>query len=85
MAAGVSKTFSGTAGKYMSGYGQFDLYIQFRMTETYDAATRKSTLVFSDFQIKAVHPVPDFPGRVFRPDKNNPVKWNHRPRVQIRQ
>ena len=56
MATGVSKTFSGTAGKYVSGYGQFDLYIQFRMTETYDAATRKSTLVFSDFQIKAVDP-----------------------------
>lgn len=56
MAAGISKSFSGTAGKYVSGYGQFDLYIQFSMAETYDTATRKSDLVFSDFQIKAVDP-----------------------------
>lgn len=54
MAAGISKSFSGTSGKYVSGYGQFDLYIQFSMAETYDTATRKSDLVFSDFQIKAV-------------------------------
>ena len=56
MAAGISKSFSGTSGKYVSGYGQFDLYIQFSMAETYDAATRKSDLVFSNFQIKAVDP-----------------------------
>ena len=54
MAAGISKSFSGTAGKYVSGYGQFDLYIQFSMDETYNTATRKSDLVFSDFQIRAV-------------------------------
>ena len=56
MAAGISKSFSGTAGKYVSGYGQFDLYIQFSMAETYDTATRKSDLLFSNFQIKAVDP-----------------------------
>ena len=56
MAAGISKSFSGTAGKYVSEYGQFDLYIQFSMAETYDTATRKSDLVFSNFQIKAVDP-----------------------------
>ena len=56
MAAGISKSFSGTAGKYVSGYGQFDLYIQFSMAETYDTATRKSDLLFSDFQIRAVDP-----------------------------
>ena len=54
MAAGISKSFSGTSGKYVSGYGQFDLYIQFSMAETYNTATRKSDLVFSDFQIRAV-------------------------------
>lgn len=56
MATGVTKTFSGTAGKYVSGYGQFDLYMQFDMTETYNSATRKSDLVFSNFKIKAVDP-----------------------------
>ena len=56
MAAGISKSFSGTAGKNVSGYGQFDLYIQFSMAETYNTATRKSDLVFSDFQIRAVDP-----------------------------
>lgn len=56
MAAGISKSFSGTAGKYVSGYGRFDLYIQFSMAETYDTATRKSDLLFSDFQIRAVDP-----------------------------
>ena len=56
MAAGISKSFSGTSGKYVSGYGQFDLYIQFSMAETYDTATRKSDLVFSNFQIRAVDP-----------------------------
>ena len=56
MAAGISKSFSGTAGKYVSGYGQFDLYIQFSMAETYDTATRKSDLLFSNFQIRAVDP-----------------------------
>ena len=56
MATGVFKTFSGTAGKYVSGYGQFDLYMQFDMTETYNSATRKSDLVFSNFKIKAVDP-----------------------------
>ena len=54
MAAGISKSFSGTAGKNVSGYGQFDLYIQFSMAETYNTATRKSDLVFSNFQIKTV-------------------------------
>ena len=56
MATGVFKTFNGTAGKYVSGYGQFDLYMQFDMTETYNSATRKSDLVFSNFKIKAVDP-----------------------------
>ena len=56
MAAGISKSFSGTAGKYVSEYGRFDLYIQFSMAETYDTATRKSDLLFSDFQIRAVDP-----------------------------
>ena len=56
MAAGISKSFSGTAGKYVSGYGRFDLYIQFSMAETYDTATRKSDLLFSNFQIRAVDP-----------------------------
>lgn len=56
MAAGISKSFSGTSGKYVSGYGQFDLYIQFSMAETYNTATRKSDLVFSNFKIKAVDP-----------------------------
>ena len=54
MAAGISKSFSGYAGKNVGGYGKFDLYIQFSMAETYDAATRKSDLLFSDFQIRAV-------------------------------
>ena len=39
----------------------------------------------ADFQIQTIHPVTDFSGRIFGPDKNNPVKWNHRPCVQIRQ
>lgn len=39
----------------------------------------------ADFHVQTIHPVPDFPGRVFRPDKNNPVKRHLRPRVQIRQ
>ena len=56
MAAGISKSFSGTSGKYVSGYGQFDLYMQFDMAETYNSATRKSDLVFSNFKIKAVDP-----------------------------
>ena len=56
MAAGISKSFSGTSGKYVSGYGQFDLYMQFDMTETYNSATRKSDLAFSNFKIKAVDP-----------------------------
>ena len=56
MAAGISKSFSGTAGKNVSEYGKFDLYIQFSMAETYDTATRKSDLLFSDFQIRAVDP-----------------------------
>lgn len=39
----------------------------------------------ADFQIQTIHPVLYFPGRVFRPDKNNPVKRHLRPCVQIRQ
>lgn len=38
----------------------------------------------ADFQIQPVHPVPDFPGRIFGPNQNNPVKWYLRPCVQIR-
>lgn len=39
----------------------------------------------ADFQIQTIHPVTDFSGRIFGPDKNNPVKWHLRPCVQIRQ
>ena len=56
MAAGISKSFSGYAERNVGGYGNFALYIQFSMAETYDTATRKSDLVFSNFQIKAVDP-----------------------------
>ena len=54
MAAGISKSFSGYAEKNVGGHGNFKLYIQFSMAETYDTATRKSDLLFSNFQIKAV-------------------------------
>lgn len=54
MAAGISKSFSGYAEKNVGGYGNFKLYIQFSMAETYDTATRKSDLLFSNFQIRAV-------------------------------
>ena len=54
MAVGISKSFSGYAEKNVGGHGNFKLYIQFSMAETYDTATRKSDLVFSNFQIKAV-------------------------------
>ena len=56
MAAGISKSFSGTAGNYMCGYVRFDLYIQLSMAETYGTATRKSDLLFSNFQVWAVDP-----------------------------
>ena len=56
MAAGISKSFSGYAEKNVGGHGNFKLYIQFSMAETYDTATRKSDLLFSDFQIRAVDP-----------------------------
>lgn len=56
MATGISKSFSGYAERDVGGYGKFALYIQFSMAETYDTATRKSDLLFSDFQIKAVDP-----------------------------
>lgn len=39
----------------------------------------------ADFQIQTIHPVTDFSGRIFGPDKNNPVKRHLRPCVQIRQ
>ena len=54
MAAGISKSFSGYAEKNVGGYGNFALYIQFSMAETCGTATRKSDLLFSDFQIRAV-------------------------------
>ena len=56
MAAGISKSFSGYAEKKVGSHGNFALYIQFSMAETYDTATRKSDLLFSDFQIRAVDP-----------------------------
>ena len=39
----------------------------------------------TDFQIQTVHPVPDFSGRIFRANQNNPVQRHLRPCVQIRQ
>lgn len=39
----------------------------------------------ADFQIQTIHPVTDFSGRIFGPDKNNSVKRHLRPCVQIRQ
>lgn len=57
MAAGVTKTFSGSASDYVGGYGKFTLSVQFTMTETFDTATRKSDLRFSDFRIKAEDPM----------------------------
>lgn len=57
MATGITKTFSGSASDYVGGYGKFTLSVQFTMTETYDTATRKSDLLFSDFRIKAEDPM----------------------------
>ena len=57
MAAGITKTFSGSASDYVGGYGKFTLSVQFTMTETFDTATRKSDLHFSDFRIKAEDPM----------------------------
>ena len=39
----------------------------------------------ADFQIQTIHPVPDFSGRIFRANQNNPVKRHLCPCVQIRQ
>ena len=38
-----------------------------------------------NLKIQTVHPLPDLPWRVFRPDKNDPVQRDLRPGVQIRQ
>ena len=52
MATGVVKTFESSYTRYVTNIGNVSLYMQLKMTQTYDAGTGKSSLVFSDFKLK---------------------------------
>ena len=51
MATGIVKTFEASYTRYVTNIGNVTLYMQLKMTQTYDIGTGKSTLTFTDFRL----------------------------------